>query len=374
VKIVVTGAHGFLGWHLRSALRAAGAHDVVAVGRELDGSDGLDDLVRGCDAVVHIAGVNRADDSELRSTNERLAIALTEALDRTGARPRTVYANSVQAGNGTAYGDGKAAAATHLEDWARSRATTSVDVRLPNLFGEHGRPGYNSFVATFCHALANGDEPAVDVDREVPLLHAQDAADVLIGALETDQTRIDPAGTPRSVSDVLARLTSFRDLYAKAEIPDVDDPFDLALFNTYRSYLFPQMFPFLPVVHADPRGELFECLRAHRGQSQVFCSASVPGAVRGNHFHRRKVERFQVLRGEAVIALRKVLTDEVVEFRVSGDTPSLVDMPTLWSHNITNVGDSELLTLFWTADLLDQASPDTYADDVSPSEAGAVRD
>jgi UDP-2-acetamido-2,6-beta-L-arabino-hexul-4-ose reductase len=200
------------------------------------------------------------------------------------------------------------------------------------------------------------------VDREVPLLHAQDAADVLIGALQSDAARIDPPGTPRTVSDVLARLMGFRDLYAKAEIPDVDDPFDLALFNTYRSYRFPQMFPFLPVVHADQRGELFECLRAHRGKAQVFCSSSVPGAVRGNHFHRRKVERFQVLRGEAVISLRKVLTGELVEFRVSGDTPSLVDMPTLWSHNITNVGDTELLTLFWTADLLDQDNPDTYQD------------
>lgn len=365
MRIVVTGAHGFLGWHVRAALRARNTDEIVAVGRELDGDPAaLDALVAGADAVLHLAGVNRADDDELRGTNERLARSLTGALGRTGSRARVVYSDSIQAGNGTPYGDGKAAAAAHLRAWAVDAGAGAVDVRLPNLFGEHGRPGYNSFVATFCHSLATGGQPTVDVDREVPLLHAQDAADHLLAAIEGGPDVVEPAGTPRMVSQVLATLTTHRDLYAKAEIPDVDDPFDLALFNTYRSYRFPQMFPYLPTVHADQRGELFECLRAHRGQAQVFCSSSVPGAVRGNHFHRRKVERFQVLRGEAVIALRKVLTGETIEFRVSGDTPSLVDMPTMWSHSITNVGDSDLLTLFWTADLLDQASPDTYADQV----------
>ncbi len=340
----------------------------------LDGDPAaLDALVTGADAVLHLAGVNRAEDDELRGTNVRLARSLTDALDRTGSRARVVYSDSIQAGNGTAYGDGKAAAAGHLGSWAAEAGTEVADVRLPNLFGEHGRPGYNSFVATFCHALATGGQPTIDVDREVPLLHAQDAADHLIDALTGGPDVVGPAGTPKTVSAVLAALTSYRDLYAKAEIPDIDDPFDLALFNTFRSYRFPGMFPYEPTVHADQRGELFEVLRAHRGQAQVFCSSSVPGAVRGNHFHRRKVERFQVLRGEAVIALRKVLTDETVEFRVSGDTPSLVDMPTMWSHNITNVGDTDLLTLFWTADLLDQANPDTYPDVVEqPGPAGTT--
>jgi UDP-2-acetamido-2,6-beta-L-arabino-hexul-4-ose reductase len=142
---------------------------------------------------------------------------------------------------------------------------------------------------------------------------------------------------------------------------------DLCLFNTYRSYCFPQHYPIHPVVHQDPRGELFESVRLHGGQAQVFCSSTNPGYTRGEHFHRRKIERFQVIRGEAVIALRKVLTDETVSYRVTGDKPSIVDMPTLWSHNITNVGDGELVTLFWTADLLDKENPDTYPDVVGPT-------
>jgi UDP-2-acetamido-2,6-beta-L-arabino-hexul-4-ose reductase len=238
-----------------------------------------------------------------------------------------------------------------------------VDLRLPNIFGEHGRPGYNSFVATFCDSLARGEQPAVLNDVEVPLRHVQDVADDLIGALAlaSSESRTLPA-RGETVSDVLARLVGFHDLYRTGEVPDLRDPFDLALFNTYRSYCFPSHYPIHPPLMSDPRGDLFECLRLHGGQAQVFCSSTNPGHTRGNHYHRRKLERFQVLRGEAVIALRRLFTNEIVEFEVSGDQPSIVDMPTLWVHNIRNVGQGELLTLFWTADLLDRANPDTFAE------------
>lgn len=374
MRIAVTGAHGFVGWHLRAALRARNTDEVVAVGRELDTDpDSLDRLLTGVDAVVHVAGVNRDDPDVLRDTNARLATKLTESLSRTGSTPTIVYANSIQAGNGTPYGDGKQAAADHLAAWGADRRSPVVDVRLPNVFGEHGRPAYNSFVSTFCAALAGGTEPTVHEDREVPLRHVQDVADDLIAALDAStSTVLEPAATTLTVTDVLARLVRFRDLYARGEIPDVVAPIDLALFNTYRSYCFPDLYPLRPPVHSDPRGELFECLRAHGGQAQVFCSSTVPGALRGNHFHRRKIERFQVLRGEALISLRKVLTGDTVEYRVSGSDPCAVDMPTLWSHNIVNVGDSELLTLFWTADLLDPSAPDTYADAVDSNDHDVV--
>jgi UDP-2-acetamido-2,6-beta-L-arabino-hexul-4-ose reductase len=366
MRVAVTGAHGFVGWHLRAALRARNTDTVVAVGRELDTDpEALDRLLAGVDAVVHVAGVNRDEPTVLRDTNARLATRLTESLDRAGSAPTIVYANSIQAGNGTPYGDGKQAAADHLAAWGAAHHAPVVDVQLPNVFGEHGRPAYNSFVSTFCAELARGTAPTVVEDREVPLRHVQDVADDLIAALElSGSTVLEPAATMLTVTDVLARLSGFRDLYARGEIPDVVAPIDLALFNTYRSYCFPDLYPLRPTVNSDARGELFECLRAHGGQAQVFCSSTVPGAVRGNHFHRRKIERFQVLRGDALISLRKVLTGETVEYRVSGSDPGAVDMPTLWSHNIVNVGDTELLTLFWTADLLDPAAPDTYADTV----------
>lgn len=370
MRIVVTGGDGFLGWHVRGALRARNVDEVVSVGRDvLEGSEeGLDAALAGADAVLHLAGVNRDEPEALRALNLSLAARVTSSLDRLGSTPSIVYSNSIQAGNGTPYGDGKAAAAEHLLAWGAGHGTAVADVVLPNIFGEHGRPSYNSFVATFADAIARGETPTVLEDRVVPLRHVQDIADDLIAALDGGATgRVEVSSTPLAVTDVLDRLRWFHELYRTGEVPDVREHVDLCLFNTYRSYCFPQHYPIHPVVHQDPRGELFESVRLHGGQAQVFCSSTNPGYTRGEHFHRRKIERFQVIRGEAVIALRKVLTDETVSYRVTGDKPSIVDMPTLWSHNITNVGDGELVTLFWTADLLDRENPDTYPDVVGPT-------
>jgi UDP-2-acetamido-2,6-beta-L-arabino-hexul-4-ose reductase len=375
MKIAVTGADGFLGWHVRAALRALNVDDVVPVNRAtLDGPAALlDDVLRGSDAVLHLAGINRGEDELLNNGNLALAVRVTQSLQRLRSNPTIAYANSIQAGNGTPYGEGKAAAAEHLLAWGRQEGGRVVDLRLPNIFGEHGRPRYNSFVATFCDELARGGRPTVIQDRLVPLRHAQDVADDLVAAIAGEAVgTVAVSATPTLVTDVRDKLSRFSELYRRGEVPDVRDPFDLSLFNTYRSYCFPSHYPIRPEVHSDPRGDLYECVRLHGGQSQVFCSSTVPGQVRGNHFHRRKIERFQVLRGEAAIALRRVLTDQYVEFHVSGSSPAAVDMPTLWSHNITNVGDGELVTLFWAADLLDPANPDTFVDAVTDPAAAST--
>lgn len=366
MKIAITGAAGFLGWHLRCALRARNTDVVVCVDARLM-ADGpaLDEALTGVDAVIHLAGINRDDDVVLRDGNAELALSLTSSLDRVDARPRVVYSNSIQAGNGSAYGDGKQAAAEHLAKWAARVGACVVDVRLPNIFGEHGRPHYNSVVATFCYELANGGDPTIIEDRTIPLLHAQDAVDVLVEATDRGESGVlTPAGQELAVSDLLATLREFRRSYATGQIPDITHPTELALFNTYRSYSFPNAFPMHPTLHEDPRGSFFECTRAAGSPSQVSCSTTVPGVTRGDHFHRRKVERFQVLRGTAVIELRRVFDSEILTFPVSGQLPAFVDMPTMWSHSITNTGSDELVTLFWAADLFDPDAPDTYADPV----------
>jgi UDP-2-acetamido-2,6-beta-L-arabino-hexul-4-ose reductase len=326
------------------------------------------------DAVLHLAGVNRDEPDALREVNLRLAEDLTAAMDRAEVRPTVVYANSIQSGNGTPFGDGKQAAGEHLARWGQTAGAKVTDVRLPNLFGEHGRPHYNSVVATFCHQLATGGEPVIDQDRELPLLHVQDAVDILfdLAAPTSTSTEIRPAGGLLNVSTVLELLTGFRDAYATGDIPDIADPMHLALFNTYRSFTFPALFPIHPGPREDARGRLFEAVRAAGGPAHVFVSTSRPGAVRGEHFHRRKVERFLVLRGTAEIALRRLFDDEIVRFEVSGDVPAVVDMPTMWAHSITNTGDDELMTMFWANEILDPQRPDTYPEPVQRSAHQAV--
>lgn len=297
--------------------------------------------------------------------NVSAAKQLTEALDALGTRPAVVFANSIQSGNVTPFGQTKQAAAEHLVAWGRLVGAPVADVRLPNLFGEHGRPHYNSVVATFCYELAHDGKPTVVDDRQVPLLHVQDAVDHVLDIADRRlQGLFSPDGCLTLVSDLLTKLATFHEMYKAGDIPDVSNRFDRALFNTYRSFCFPEHYPIYPVLRSDGRGDLVECLLSHGGTSLVFCSQSRPGAIRGEHFHLRKIERFLVLQGTGVIALRRLFDDTVIRFAVSGQKPAAIDMPTMWTHSITNVGIDNLLTLFWADEMLDPNRADTYREPV----------
>ena len=367
MKIAITGGYGFLGWHTACRLRAVDKVEPVRVGRaDFADPDLLVSKLNDVDAVIHIAGVNRAEsDDAVEQGNIALARTLAEALTEVGKPVDVVFANSVQAELDNAYGRGKRAAGELLGKAVQDRGGRFADLLLPNLFGEHGRPGYNSFVATFAHEVAAGRTPSVTGDREIELLHAQDAAAALIGALGSD-VRKTVHGEPIRIGAVLEMFQEFHALYReKGELPDISTPMRRNLFNTYRAAAFPQMWPLSPQVHADNRGDLFETVRAHGGTGMAFVSTTLPGQKRGEHYHLHKVERFFVVKGEAEIELRRLLHDDVVTFRLSGDQPSFVDMPTLWVHNIRNVGDTELVTMFWSDQLLDMDNPDQFPETIA---------
>lgn len=362
MRVLITGADGFLGWHLRCRFHGESGHTVVAANRENWAE--LATLMQGVDAVFHVAGVNRGADDELLTGNTRLAEDVVAAAEASGARPHVVYANSIQCGNGTPYGIGKEAAAQVLEEATHRWGTTLSDLRLPNLFGESARPGYNSFVATFVDAVLNGDEPSV-VSREINLLHVQDAAAAMMAAVG-DRDAVSPAGHATSVEAVWELLRSFHQAYCgRGDVPALPDRFVTDLFNTYRAALFPQGYPIALTKHTDARGSLVETVRSHGLSGQSFVSTTHPGITRGEHYHRRKIERFVVVSGTARISLRRLFDTKTVHFDVTGDSPSVIDMPTLWVHNITNTGDEELVTQFWTNTLFDPQDPDTYPARVS---------
>lgn len=359
--VALTGAHGFLGWHVRGALleRGVGSRP-VAVGDAWSEAEAVA-AIDGAQRLIHAAGVNRGSDEEVREGNLRFARQVAGALRAAEAPPAVVvFANSVQATGDSVYGRAKAEAADILREAAESRGLRFEDRLLPNLFGEHGVPFYNSVVATFSHLLATGGTPAVQTDRELELLHAQDAADLLVGATTTADALL----TRATVSEVLAKLTSIADLYRGGEIPDIARPFDRDLFNTYRSFSFPAGGPFPLRANTDARGSFFELVRAGGGESQASFSTTAPGISRGDHFHRRKVERFAVVEGDAVISMRRLFSREVLRFEVSGERPVAIDMPTLWPHKIENTGERTLVTSFWANELFRPESPDTIAEAV----------
>ncbi len=222
---------------------------------------------------------------------------------------RIVYANSIHCRSDSVYGRSKRGAAEVLAGPASSSAEFS-DVILPNLFGEHGRPHYNSFVATFCHETAGGREPAVTHDRDIPLLHVQDAADVLIEEAHASGSRcVEPKAEPTAVSAVRQLLADFEASYRHGELPDLTEKFHTRLFNTYRSYLFPVRYPIQLAPRADNRGTLVECMRTPQAGGQAFISSTVPEAVRGEHVHLRKFERFVIVSGQAEVAVRKLFSE-----------------------------------------------------------------
>lgn len=361
LRLALTGGDGFLGWHVRVLVRALGWPDPVRLDRaDLSDPDVLAARLAQVDRVLHLAGVNRGTPAELSAGNARLASAVVAGMDRCPVPPQVVFANSVQAGNGSPYGDGKAAAAAILAD----AGYDFHDVRLPNLYGEHGRPFYNSVVATFCRVLADGGRPEVLEDRELRLVHATDAAARLVGAPDGGSWDADMPAWRTSVRELAEVLTGYAALYRTGQMPALTDRHRLRLFNTYRSHCFPSHYPIPLPRHADRRGELVEAVKVHAGGGQTFCSTSFPGQTRGEHFHLTKVERFMVVRGSAEISLRRFGGDEVVRFRVSGRKPVAVDMPTMWVHKIVNTGTDELMTLFWANEIFDPANPDTYPEPV----------
>lgn len=362
-RFAVTGGRGFLGWHLRAGLRESGtAVDMIPVGEAFE-LDTATAAVDGAARVIHIAGVNRGSDEEVAEGNIRFAEQLVTALRAaTTPPPVVVFANSTQSTNGSVYGEAKARSAELLAAASSDIGAEFIDVRLPNLFGEHGRPFYNAVTATFSHLVAAGESPTVENDKELTLLHAQNAVDLLTGAAPL--ASLGTLQCVETVSGLLGRLQDYSALYRRGDIPSTIDAFDRDLFNTYRSYTFPAQSPIGLTRHADARGSFFEIIRSHGGAGQSSFSTTVPGVTRGDHFHRRKIERFTVLQGRARISLRRLYSEEVVSFEVSGDAPGAVDMPTMWAHNITNIGDDVLYTSFWTNDIFDPDNPDTIAEAV----------
>lgn len=364
MKLVLTGAGGFLGWHTRLRLHALTDHEVMPVTRENWAE--LPRLVQDAEAVIHIAGVNRAEPEKVEQGNCQLADDVATAIESGGRACRIVYANTIQHGNGTPYGTGKRAASERLHAATATTGGHCVDVRLPNIFGEHGRPHYNSFVATFVVAAVNGETPCIQ-DNDVRLLHAQDAAAALIEGLDTEQDLADPEGTPVRVQQVWDLLTEFRTGYASGEFPDLSTKLRIDLFNTYRAALFPRHYPIRLTPKSDARGMFVETVRCRGGEGQTSFSTTASGITRGNHYHLTKIERFAVIQGQATISLRKMFTDELIDFPVTGDEPCAVDMPVGWVHNITNTGEEVLLTQFWSHELFRPEAPDTFAEPVRRS-------
>lgn len=370
-NVLVTGADGLLGWHTRVRLHAANCmanfrgdpspYKIIPVNHStFDDELLLKSAVKRADAILHFAAINRSSNKDIELENRNISHRLIEACEAVNVNPHIVYANSIHAFTDTIYGISKRKAGEILESYS-ARYTNLI---LPHIFGEGARPFYNNVTATLIHQIIKNEVSNINPNGEVELLHAGCAAFEAINSINLGITgQVQPVAKSITVPDLFEKLKCFHESYQDNRYPDFSCSIDLDLFNSYRSATFPDLWPRFLEMHTDPRGSLFEAVKGGGG-GQTFLSTTKPGVTRGNHFHLNKVERFLVVRGDAIIRVRKVMSSKVWEFRVSGNKPTAIDMPTLHTHSIENVGKDDLVTLFWTQDLFDPGNTDTYADEV----------
>ena len=369
-RIGITGQAGFVGTHLFNVLKTK--QDVIAIPFEdafFEDTKSLVDFVKQCDVIVHLAAVNRCDSQEeLYKTNLRLVDQLIEAMQIAKVSPHVIFSSSTQEERDNLYGKSKREGREKLFAWAENNNAFFTGLVIPNVYGPFGKPFYNSVVATFCHQLTHGEQPKIDVDGTIKLIYVGELAEQIYQIVVSEKKQQEfwlPHTAEKKVSELLNLLETFKTEYLEqGVIPELSDIFEINLFNTFRCYIDAQShFPVLLKKNEDERGVFVETIKLHSG-GQVSFSTTKPGITRGNHYHTRKIERFVVLQGEARIQLRKIGTNEILNFTLSGENPAYVDMPIWYTHNITNIGTTELITQFWINEMFDPNDPDTYFEPV----------
>lgn len=366
-KIGITGQNGFVGSHLYNTLGLFPEEfQSVDFKKEyFENENQLDQFVAECDVIIHLAAMNRHENEQfIYETNVGLAQKLVDSLKRTHSKAHVMISSSTQEERDNLYGKSKREGREALATWAEENGGEITGLIIPNVFGAFGKPFYNSFIATFCHQLTHGETPTIANDGEVKLIYVQELVETIINEIREGNSKaeffVEPTAT-KKVSEVLSLLNDYKTKYFDGgEIPVINDTFEHNLFNTYRSYIdYKTHYPVKFTQHTDPRGAFVEVIRLGIG-GQCSFSTTVPGITRGNHYHTRKIERFAVIKGKALIQLRKIDTDEVLDFYLDGNEPAYVDMPIWYTHNIKNIGEEELYTIFWINEAFNPEDADTY--------------
>lgn len=365
MKVLITGANGFVGRNLQVHLATRKDIEVTLFTRD-QSLDQLPSLVEQVDFIFHLAGVNRPDDpKEFVSGNTDLTQALCKAIAKSDRSIPVLYTSSIQAERDNPYGISKKAAEQALLDLAEGSGCPVHIFRLPNVFGKWAKPNYNSAVATFCHNIVRGLPIQInDPQATINLVYIDDVIDCFIALMDgriEGQPFMEVSPVYKiTVGDLSAQLERFRDSRETLTTEAVGTGLTRALYSTYLSYMPPESFTYSVPKHGDERGVFVEMLKTHDSGQFSFFTAH-PGITRGGHYHHSKTEKFLVIKGHACFRFRHIVTGEFHELFTSGDEPVIVETVPGWTHDITNVGDSEMVVMLWANEIFDREKPDTYA-------------
>lgn len=364
MKVLITGANGFIGKNLIANLQERNDVEVIKFSHEEEVSI-LDAYAKEVDFIFHLAGVNRPQNvEEFKTGNTDLTKALCAAVAISGRNVPIVYTSSIQAELDNAYGSSKRSAEDALNALSAEHGVDVYVFRLPNVFGKWARPSYNSAVATFCYNIVHDLPISInDANAKISLVYIDDVVssfiEVMDGKRSANTAAIVEPNYSISVGELSAVLYAFKESRESMITERVGTGLVRALYSTYLSYLPPQAFTYKLPKHEDNRGVFVEMLKTKdSGQFSYFTAH--PGITRGGHYHHSKTEKFLVIKGKACFRFRQIVTDEFYELFTDGATPEVVETVPGWSHDITNVGDEEMVVMLWANEIFDRELPDTY--------------
>lgn len=365
MKVLVTGADGFIGKNLCLHLTERDEFELIRFTRD-NNMQQLSEMVRQVDFIIHLAGINRPQDpQEFQQGNVDLTRALCDVLLQSGRKTPVIYSSSIQAESDNAYGHSKRAAEQAVLSYGQTTGAPVYVYRLPNVFGKWARPNYNSAVATFCHNISQGLPIQInDPEAIVRLVYVDDVIESFLQSMQGNAPEsgfvvIEPEYSI-SVGELARQLQAFKDSRNSLITENVGTGLVRALYSTYVSYLQPEQFSYQVPKYGDERGVFVEMLKTRQSGQFSFFTAH-PGITRGGHYHHSKTEKFLVIKGEACFRFRHMITGQFYELSTSGERPEIVETVTGWTHDITNVGDDEMIVMLWANEIFDREKPDTFA-------------
>lgn len=368
MKILITGAKGFVGKNLIVELRNQGFTELMEFDVDTEKSL-LDEFARECNFVFHLAGVNRPENQEdFMRGNFGFTSELLEKLQKYKNKAPLIISSSIQAALENPYGQSKKAGEDLMFEYGKENGVPVFVYRLPNVFGKWCKPNYNSAVATFCNNVAN-DLPIQinDPNVQMKLVYVDDVVNSFINKLKNGTSQITEKGNFEEVTpvheiklgEIVELINSFKESRSTLQVPNLGDALTKKLYSTYLSYLPKDKFSYLLKMNVDNRGSFTEFLKSPE-RGQVSINISKPGITKGQHWHHTKNEKFLVVSGKGVIRFRKVDSDEILEYFVSGEKLEVVDIPVGYTHNIENLGEADMVTVMWVNEIFDKEKPDTF--------------
>lgn len=369
MTVLITGSKGFIARNLLSHLSRWDGPKVITTDRNSTEEELLNKLAQA-DIVIHLAGENRpSDEAEYEKVNTGLTATIVDHLEKLGRPYKLLYSSSAQASHDNAYGISKRKAEEKIISTVKNGSSTIF--RFPGIFGKWCKPNYNSVVATYCHKIAHNLPIEVrDPEYVLNLMYIDDVVHLLLNEIKPPVTfeksvvfaTLEPV-YKMSLGDLALTIKSFKEGRSNFFLPMVGDDLQKKLYSTYLTYLKGDDFSYTPLLRTDERGSLFELFKSG-GAGQIFVSCTRPGVTRGNHFHHTKTEKFCVVYGKGLIRFRHIDNNSVIEYPVDGNHPQIVDIPPGYTHNIKNIGETDMITLFWANEIFDPQRPDTFIENV----------